>query len=80
MLRFSYNPIFMDLEEGEVYYLVLHMEVRNITMTIRVTVKERDCLKDLARGYTAGNVSAWLRYAGVSHVPLTADLVQVVKK
>ena len=49
-------------------------ELPRTLMTIKVSEKELKELKDKADCYAGGNISAWLRYAGLKYVPEKKEL------
>lgn len=43
-------------------------------LTIKISEEELILIKAKAKWFAAGNVSLWLRYCGVNHVPKKEDL------
>jgi hypothetical protein len=43
-------------------------------VNLKVTKKEKRMLQALADSYTAGNLSEWLRYAGLHFIPRKSDM------
>lgn len=43
---------------------------------LRLSDEDRSLIEAKARQYTKGNVSAWLRYAGINHTPPASALAK----
>ena len=46
-------------------------------INIKVSVEEFEALKVKAHRFAGGNVSGWIRHAGLSHVPDEKELINV---
>lgn len=49
------------------------LKSRLTLINLKVTETERKMLMEMAKHFTGGNLSSWLRYAGVHHVPHWVD-------
>ena len=53
------------------------MYYQDKTVTLRLSSQELNELKELADQYCGGNLSGWLRYAGVRYIPRQSEMNQV---
>lgn len=59
--------------------VIKHLNEQRFIINLKVTVKECDQLNAAARKYTDGNVSAWLRLAGLNFRPYAKSIWRVKK-
>lgn len=49
-----------------------------VTIAIRIPITELVALKGRARHYVKGNLSAWLRHAGLRYIPKRGEVIETV--
>lgn len=49
-------------------------------INVKVSIDDLEALQENANLYAAGNLSAWLRYAGTHYIPKASELTKPSKK